>query len=223
MEALLDELDNIGDEVSSGSSGEDPSSLSSESSFESEEEIVEGIGLVGKTVFVVFDKEEWKGKIMQYNKIQDLYAVTFEKDKKNYKDIKFKELIFDQNDWRKGLSPHFRPIKMLSPKHEHVNNEYDRIRINGFRNLSPLQIFYSFISKKYWQSVVTESNNYAKLKSIDLNLDLPELFLFIALCLVWGIYSNFPAISYFWNRHWVFDTSQVKKIMTRQRFLKIGR
>ena len=190
---------------------------------ETDEPLLKGLTLKGSNVYLKIDKDLLPVKVVNYNKNSDTYTVKSVTEKKSRTKIKWEDLLRDPKDWTTDVPESFIPIKTQTSETASVEREYDRIKIENANSLTSLQLFFSFLPLKFWQVVVRESNKYAKNQGgVDLGLTLPELMRWIALTIIWGIWSNLPSPRSMWSSLWIFNQARVTNIMTSKRFLVIS-
>lgn len=185
-----------------------------------EQELPRGADLVGTAVQVEFDGEWYAGTVKAYNPARDQYKVHFA-DGDQHNDVKWNEMMRDYDGWTDVVPRSFLPIAVEHYEFESVPREYDRISIPGFATMTALQQFFCFLTKKFWQKVVRQSNLYASAHGVDLALTLDELMRWLAVAIIWGIFHNFPSPLRLWSQHWAFSAQAVPRIMSQRRWRTI--
>lgn len=210
---MLDDLDDQDGE----SSLEEPQVVAEEDEYQAMEK---GDKLVGKEVYVVYDNVPLLGSVTKYVKDGKCYWVKFAD--KTEKDVLRSEMSRNKNDCWIDCSKELVDENPNKP-FTNVVREYDRVLIRNADSKDALDFFLSFYSFKFWTRVCKETVRYAQTIKPTFTLHVNELLRWIALVIIWGIYHHFPSPNYFWSTHWVFNSHQVARIMTNQRFKEIGR
>ena len=73
--------------------------------------------------------------------------------------------VLKYGDWNSDIHPDLWNNTPLARKGERPRKSYpikNDVRIDGFMSMSPLELFFQFLPKSFWEKVVTASNSHAR-------------------------------------------------------------